>query len=202
MSEILLCDNFNSALNISNWIMTGDTTSMDNFITQLSNLTNVVNNIGNVPTGTILDYASITPPTNYLNCDGSIISRSTYSNLFSVIGTTYGYSTSNDFKLPNLQGRVSAGYSASNSNLSFAGTIGNIYGEENHTLTTNEIPSHSHTLNLSGNSTGSDTGWIVTAAYDTSSTPYSPIPTTNLTGNSLAHNNTQPTIILNKIIKI
>jgi len=43
-----------------------------------------------VPTGTIIQYAVSTPPSGYLNCDGSAISRTTYSELFGILGTTYG----------------------------------------------------------------------------------------------------------------
>jgi microcystin-dependent protein len=43
-----------------------------------------------VPTGTVIQFASSTAPSGYLNCNGSAISRSTYSNLFNLIGTTYG----------------------------------------------------------------------------------------------------------------
>ena len=43
-----------------------------------------------VPVGTIIQYASSTAPSGYLNCDGSAISRTTYSGLFNLIGTTYG----------------------------------------------------------------------------------------------------------------
>jgi len=43
-----------------------------------------------VPVGTIINFALGTPPTGYLNCDGSAVSRFVYDNLFAVIGTTYG----------------------------------------------------------------------------------------------------------------
>ena len=59
--------------------------------------------IGN-PTGTIIIWPSSTTPSGYLLCDGSAISRTTYSALFSVIGTTYGVGDgSSTFNLPNSQ---------------------------------------------------------------------------------------------------
>ena len=55
------------------------------------------------PTGTILEFASTTPPTGYLACNGSAVSRTTYSALFSVIGTSFGVgNTSTTFNLPTL----------------------------------------------------------------------------------------------------
>lgn len=67
-----------------------------------------------MPTGTVLPFAGSTTPNEYLLCDGSAVSRSTYANLFKVIGTTYGagdgYST---FNLPNLVDRFVEGGSAS-----------------------------------------------------------------------------------------
>ena len=61
---------------------------------------------GNVvlPTGTIVPYAGATAPDGFLLCDGSAVSRTTYSALFSVIGTTYGEGDGNStFNLPDLE---------------------------------------------------------------------------------------------------
>ena len=54
-----------------------------------------------VPTGTIITWSTATAPAGYLICDGSAISRTTYANLFAVIGTTYGEGDGNTtFNLP------------------------------------------------------------------------------------------------------
>lgn len=59
-----------------------------------------------VSVGTILPWSQATAPTGFLKCDGSAVSRSTYSDLFSVIGTTYGSGDgSTTFNLPDLQSR-------------------------------------------------------------------------------------------------
>ena len=59
---------------------------------------------GGNPPGTILWYASTTPPDGYLVCNGSVISRTDYADLFSVIGTTFGAGDgTTTFALPNLQ---------------------------------------------------------------------------------------------------
>lgn len=62
-----------------------------------------------LPIGTIVPYGSDVIPDGWLRCDGSIVEQSDYPELFSVIGTTYGYYSRTDFKLPDLQGRVAVG---------------------------------------------------------------------------------------------
>lgn len=59
--------------------------------------------IGGMPVGSIIPYAGTTIPAGYLLCDGSAISRTTYSALFASIGTTYGAGDGNStFNIPNL----------------------------------------------------------------------------------------------------
>lgn len=56
-----------------------------------------------LPTGVILPYGGVTAPTNFLLCDGSAVSRTTYANLFTVIGTRYGAGNgSTTFNVPKL----------------------------------------------------------------------------------------------------
>lgn len=75
---------------------------------------------GGTPTGTILAYASNgTLPDGYLACDGSSISRTTYADLFAVIGTTWGSGNgSTTFNLPNLNGYWLKGSSTAGSSIS------------------------------------------------------------------------------------
>lgn len=55
------------------------------------------------PVGTIIEFANTTAPTGYLKCDGSLVSRSTYANLFAVVGTSFGGGDgATTFKLPTL----------------------------------------------------------------------------------------------------
>lgn len=90
--------------------------------------------------GSIYMYAGSTPPPNFLLCDGSAVSRTTYSELYDVIGTTFGNGDGNStFNLPNLCGRVVVGVSQNE-------TLGHYAGEETHTLLVSEIPQHSHTV--------------------------------------------------------
>lgn len=87
-----------------------------------------------MPTGTVLSFAGNTIPKNYLLCDGRAVSRSTYADLFKVIGTTYGvgngYST---FNLPNLVDKFVEGGSTSGRNKqaglpNITGMLGDSYG--------------------------------------------------------------------------
>ena len=64
------------------------------------------------PSGMIINYAGSTAPAGFLECDGSAISRSTYANLFSAIGTTYGTGDgSTTFNVPDLRGYFVRGWS-------------------------------------------------------------------------------------------
>ena len=92
------------------------------------------------PAGIIQMYAGSTAPTNWLLCDGSAVSRTTYSSLFSAIGTNYGVGNgSTTFNLPNLTNRMPIGKGTG----SFA-TLNNQGGAETFTLATTNLPSHQH----------------------------------------------------------
>ena len=91
-------------------------------------------------TGSILMFAGSVAPQGWLICDGSAVSRSTYSDLFEIIGTTYGHGDgSTTFNIPDLSGRVILGSSETHPTSSTG-------GEESHTLTQNEMASHSHSV--------------------------------------------------------
>lgn len=64
-----------------------------------------------VPTGTIIAYGDEAAPDGWLYCDGSAVSRTTYSTLFGVIGVKFGYgNNSTTFNLPDLRGRFLRGF--------------------------------------------------------------------------------------------
>ena len=160
-----------------------------------------------MPTGAVLPYAGSSAPTGFLLCYGQAISRSTYADLFSAISTTYGTGDgSSTFNVPDLRGRVAAGQddmggSSANRLTDQTGglngdTLGDTGGSETHTLTTAQMPAHTHTVaaqqQVSGDSTNrGGSGQLGAAATITSSS----------TGGDGAHNNVQPTIILNYIIR-
>lgn len=90
--------------------------------------------------GSIFMFAGSTAPSGYLMCDGSAVSRTTYSNLFAAIGTRYGTGDgSTTFNLPDLSGRVAVGTSV----LDLLGATG---GEASHALQDSEMPLHAHSL--------------------------------------------------------
>ena len=98
------------------------------------------------PAGIVMPFAGSTAPQGYLLCDGSAVSRDTYSSLFTAIGTVYGAGDgSSTFNVPNLSGRVVLGVSQSHA----MGTTG---GEETHTLTESELSEHSHVVPSHGHS--------------------------------------------------
>ncbi len=95
-----------------------------------------------LPSGAITMYGAATAPTGYLLCDGTAVSRTTYAALFTAISTTYGAGNgSTTFNLPNLKGRVPVGLDSSQTEFDVRGETG---GAKTHTLTTSEMPVHTH----------------------------------------------------------
>lgn len=110
------------------------------------------------PTGSVIPFAGNFAPGGFLLCDGSEVSRSTYSRLFAVIGTTYGSgNNSTTFNLPNLAGKVVVGYDLGQSEFNALGESG---GAKTHTLTTTELPTHTHSHTMSSDGGHSHTGSI------------------------------------------
>lgn len=145
-----------------------------------------------IQAGLINLWATGTAPTGWLLCDGSAVSRATYADLFTVIGETYGVGDgATTFNLPNLQGRVPVGLSGETE----FDALGKTGGAKTHTLTEAEMPSHTHGSNFvtSNASTfdGSDSGVNNRTVQ----------ATTGATGGDQPHNNLQPYITLNYIIK-
>ena len=115
-----------------------------------------------VPVGMIMDFAgtSLTVPAGYLACDGSAVSRTTYADLFAVIGTTWGSGDgSTTFNLPDLRGRTAIGSGTGTASDATAHSLGSSGGAETHTLTPSETATknHSHTYAKSKTSTDSHT---------------------------------------------
>ena len=171
--------------------------------TNLKNLQdNVENAINNsLPIGTIVDFAGTIAPTGWLICDGSAISRTTYADLLATIGTIYGEGDgSTTFNLPNCEGLVTVGIKNSDTDFSSIGKKG---GEKEVTLTNEQIPSHSHEIPELKDDNGGHTYPKNTsrAARTTTGTFKAWWGYTGETGGGQPHNNLQPYICFNKIIK-
>ena len=147
-----------------------------------------------LPIGIILPLSSSTIPEGYLLCDGSAISRTEYSTLFSVIGTTYGAGDGETtFNLPDLQGKVPVGQDSNDTDFD---TLGETGGEKAHTLLEAEIPSHTHKLPIAG--TAGSTPYLI-SAYTTANK--AELGATGATGGDQPHNNLQPYTVIQYIIK-
>src|SRR5262245_7684695 len=108
-----------------------------------------------VPPGVIVPYAGSSIPGGWLECNGQQANRTVFAALFAAIGTNYGGGDgSNTFNLPDLTGRTIFGKEALPNRITAAGSgisspsVGNAGGAEAHTLTTSEIPSHTHANTL------------------------------------------------------
>ena len=160
-----------------------------------------------VPVGAVVAYGSSTAPKGWLSCLGQEVYRGDYPDLFAIVGTTYGAGNgTTTFNLPNLSGRVVVGQ-GSGAGLT-ARSMGATGGAETHTLTTGEIPSHSHTSNAVGSTLGlmtadgNNTAVGVDASAVEPNVYAAPVALSiNDAGGGGAHNNMQPFAVLNYIIR-
>lgn len=93
----------------------------------------------------IIMFAGNFAPRAWAYCHGQIISIAENTALFSLLGTTYGGNGQTTFALPDLRGRVPVG-TGQGPGLSFI-TLGEVAGQQTHTLIITEMPSHNHTVN-------------------------------------------------------
>ena len=142
----------------------------------------------NTPTGVIHIFAGSTAPSGWLICDGSAVSRTTYADLFAVIGTTYGSGDdSTTFNLPNLKGRVAVGLDSNDTDFDTLGeTGGSKYLQE-----------HTHNYFTSGKAYNDSSAESNRFARGISN--YDRTQTTQATGNGDS-GNLQPFIVMNYII--
>jgi microcystin-dependent protein len=166
-----------------------------------------------IPTATIVQYPSNTVPAGYLSCNGAAVSRLAYATLFAAIGTSYGAGDlSSTFNIPDLRGRTPLG-SGQKSGFSNR-IIGGSLGEELHVLTEAELPTHNHTLTDPGHfhywpdilnlaSPGSSAGMLLrTDAGTEQYVAYNATgATVDIVGDDAGHENMQPFLVTNFLIK-
>jgi microcystin-dependent protein len=152
--------------------------------------------VSSSPAGATIDFAGPVAniPGGYLLCDGSAVSRTTYAGLYAAIGTGWGVGDgSTTFNLPNLMGKTTVGYNASDTDFNAVGKTG---GEKTHQLTITEMPAHTHLYDKGqqGDTTSgvpendpNGRGYVSTASSST--------------GGDGAHNNMQPYGVVLKLIK-
>ncbi len=160
-----------------------------------------------MPVGSIVAYAGSKAPEGWWLCDGRSLNKNQYPELFEAIGTTYG-SSGDSFNLPNLKGRVPVGVDGGDSTF---GALAKDGGEKTHRLSEGEMPKHSHGVTDNGHShsihlhedgkkrtvkRGDDNG----GGYASTESATTGI-IINETGDGQAHNNLQPYLTVNYIIK-
>ena len=153
--------------------------------------------------GEIRMFAGNFAPAGWMFCEGQLLPISEYETLFNLIGTTYGGDGQSTFALPDLRGRIP---------LHFGNgfTLAETGGAEEITLTTAQIPSHSHPFLASGNTaTGSNpqnnvndqNTAILLYTIGGASDNFNPGAVAS-TGGSQPHNNFQPYLCVDFIISL
>lgn len=175
--------------------------------------------IDNFPIGSIISFSGTSIPNNWLLADGSEVSRETYPELFQLIGTTYGDGDgSTTFNLPDMRGKIGVGLSTDDNDF---GVLGNTTGEKQHVLTTEEQPHLTGQLqfrdksgnnivacypdlNTSGVFTYQDHAgaqWSV-SINNGGTAQKNALITFDNGGEDAGHNNIQPSLVVNYIIKV
>ena len=146
--------------------------------------------------GEIKMFSGSTAPAKWKVCDGSVISRTVFANLFGIIGTSWGGGDGETtFAIPDYQGRTPIGVGESSATGHTAHTLGQYAGEETHVLIVDELPTHYHGYQSSFQAPSSSATTSLGNAKWTSSghenTMWWHSKTAN-TGTDTAHNTMQP----------
>ena len=160
--------------------------------------------------GEIRMFAGNFPPVGWMFCDGQTMPISENETLFQLIGTTYGGDGQETFNLPNLQSRIPMHMGTGPDGVTYQ--LAEAAGVESVTLTTNQIPSHTHPLMASGDPGGqTNPANLVAGALSPVSVykaniapPNAPMNPNAVTtqGGSQPHENMQPFLCINFIISL
>lgn len=142
------------------------------------------------------------PPKGWALCNGALLQIQMNQALFALLGTTYGGDGRVTFGLPNLQGNVPI-------HMGSGHTLGERGGEQAHTLSISEIPTHVHSLAVSSQATGGNANPTGRFLGGGNNVYHAPSDLTSLTpgtlasvGGSQAHLNMQPFLVLNFCISL
>lgn len=164
--------------------------------------------------GEIRSVAFTFAPSGWAFCNGQLLSIAQNTTLFTLIGTTYGGDGVQTFGLPNLQGRAPI-HQGNNGSSTYV--IGQNSGQESVALIANQIPSHTHAVNVrtpnaSGQPTATPTagssylGTSFPQAYHGETNVQTPIAFSSkalgLAGSSASHENRQPFLVINYVISL
>jgi microcystin-dependent protein len=170
-----------------------------------------------LPIGTVLPYGGTTAPTGFLLCHGQQLSRTTYADLFDVIGTSFGYATGTTFFLPDLRGQFIRGWDAmggvaasndpDSASRTASGTNGatgnNVGSEQTDAFAEHDHGGGAHTHNISAEAADDTGNGAITGGTNTSD-PNTTVATSSSGSiiTSSGGNETRPTnIYLSFIIK-
>jgi microcystin-dependent protein len=154
-------------------------------------------------------------PVGWALCQGQLLPISQYTAVFSILGTTYGGNGTTNFGLPNLCGLTPIGW-GQGPGLPMI-NLGQIGGEQNHTLLSTEMPAHTHQASVNSMDgtqsiptagasiatpgTGTGRGFVGTQGFNTATPNVTLNPASvGLAGGSQPHNNMQPYMGVNYII--
>ena len=161
-----------------------------------------LNNYVLIPAGTVIQSAAINAPNGWFDCDGRTLPVISYMDLFQAIGYTYGGSDTS-FNIPDIRGRVPVG-AGTGSNLT-GRALASMGGEERHTLSVNEMPSHTHDLTRRSNpdvgAFDNNNVFENESSAATTDRGISGTISTFSTGSDASHNIMQPFIVLRYLIK-
>lgn len=158
--------------------------------------------------GEIRIFAGSFPPSGWAFCDGQLVAISENDILFTLLGTTYGGDGQQTFALPDLRSRLPIHQGTGNGLSNYL--VGENGGVESVTLTTNQIPAHTHPFlgSTDGGTQGSPVGSVL-AASNTVSMFAGAVPANQMAaqaalpdGGSQPHDNMQPYLGLNFIISL